>query len=88
MPGSHGDKIQYVDCYRCRDHPAFPPEDFWGTQPDDEPQVPTADELGLPFPEEPAKQIKDKGKGKPKKKNKKTFQRDKIYDTKASQDTF
>ncbi|KAL2689079.1 hypothetical protein Neosp_003131 [[Neocosmospora] mangrovei] len=42
----------FVDCYRCWQHPGAPPEDFWGTQPDDRVQIPTADQLGLPYPEE------------------------------------
>ncbi|RKK83800.1 hypothetical protein BFJ68_g17417 [Fusarium oxysporum] len=41
---------QYIDCFRCWQHPGAPPKDFWGTQPDDDIQVPTADEIGLPYP--------------------------------------
>ncbi|CAI6058038.1 unnamed protein product [Clonostachys chloroleuca] len=44
--------VQYIDCYRCPDHPGAPPGDFWGTQPEDQPSVPTADEVGLPRPGE------------------------------------
>ena len=48
--GGHSSDIQYVDCFRCWKHPGAPPKHFWGTQPDDEESVPTADNLSLPWP--------------------------------------
>lgn len=49
---SHSEDVKFVDCFRCRDHPGAPPDDFWGTQPDDddEEKIPTADDLDIPLP--------------------------------------
>lgn len=46
---------QYMDCFRCSNHPGGAPDGFWGTEPDDEAGVLTADFLGIPWPaaEEP-----------------------------------
>ncbi len=48
--GTHSSQHRYVDCYRCWKHPGAPPKDFWGTGPDDEFPVFTADELQVPWP--------------------------------------
>jgi len=39
-----------MDCSRCPKHPGAAPDDFWGTEPDDEMPVPTADAIQLPWP--------------------------------------
>ena len=59
--GGHSDltDAQYIDCFRCPNHPGGNPEHFWGTQPDDKPQVPTADQLGIPYPGELVEQTMD-----------------------------
>lgn len=66
--GGHNDiaEVQYVDCQRCPDHPGAPPSngDFWGTQPEDTYKVPTADELGIPWPEPHKKPEGSKGQRK------------------------
>lgn len=68
--GGHNDvtELQYIDCKRCPSHPGAPPSngEFWGSQPDDEYQIYTADQLGIPWPEPEDKPhgAKDKGKDK------------------------
>lgn len=66
--GGHNDvtEVQYVDCKRCPNHPGAPPSngEFWGSQPDDEYQIYTADQLGIPWPEPEDKPHGGKGKGK------------------------
>jgi len=55
-----------VDCFRCPEHPGAPPSDFWGTDPQDNNQVPTADELEIPWPsvsEEPGLEPRGHGRG-------------------------
>lgn len=54
-----GPAIQYIDCYRCPEHPGGPPRNFWGTQPDDDPSVPTADALRVPWPNEETTVLED-----------------------------
>lgn len=60
----HSQDAQYVDCKRCQLHPGAPPEGFWGTQPDDEYEVPTADDLKIPWPEPEAPSKKTSKKPK------------------------
>ena len=47
----HSSNVQFIDCFRCWKHPGAPPKHLWGTQPDDDLGVPTADELDIPWPE-------------------------------------
>ncbi|KAF4630263.1 hypothetical protein G7Y89_g7881 [Cudoniella acicularis] len=76
--GGHNDiaDVKYVDCYRCSRHPGAPPSsgDFWGSQPDDEYPIYTADELKIPWPGHEDESHGSKGKGKGKGRNDDTEQ--------------
>ena len=48
--GTLHEDYQYVDCFRCPDHPAAELQLLWGTDPNDDNYVPTANDLEIPTP--------------------------------------
>lgn len=75
ITGGHNDvtEVQYIDCKRCPNHPDTPLSngEIWGSQPDNEYPVYTADQLGIPRPKSEDKSHGSKGKRQEERKGKK-----------------